>query len=49
MDKPDKPRLLIGEEEVRNYIRRPLCPDCNDLGAKRYLVEADAQVVVGPG
>ena len=44
----EKKRLLIGEEEVRNYIRRPLCPDCNDIGAKWYCAEVDGQVVVGP-
>ena len=44
----EKKRLLIGEEEVRNFIRRPLCPDCAEIGAKRYCVEGEGQVVVGP-
>ena len=48
MEEAKKPRLLIGEEEVRNFVRRPLCVDCAGKGAKRYLIEGAGQVVVGP-
>lgn len=48
MEEVKKPRLLIGEEEVRNFIRRPLCPDCAAKAAKRYLIESEGSVVVGP-
>lgn len=44
----EKKELMIGEEEVRNFVRRPMCPDCAKLGAKRYCIEGKGQVVIGP-
>jgi hypothetical protein len=48
MSLSEKKRVLIGEEEVRVFIRRPACPDCADKGAKRYCEKGKGQVVVGP-
>ena len=42
----EEPKFLVAEEEVRTFIRRPVCAPCAKKGAKRYLIEEDAKIVL---
>jgi hypothetical protein len=47
-EEPKKPALPIGSVEVRTFMRKPMCPWCQEKGVHRWLVEVEHKILTGP-
>lgn len=47
-EKEKKPNLPIGNIEVRTFMRKPMCPWCQEKGVHRWLIEEEHKILTSP-